>query len=418
MLANILGTHTYTKKSPCIRRHVEAKSAVAFFVVVMYFSAYTSCMFMPAYFEKTALNALMRHLGKLAPEAQNLAVKSLPGPIRSSAAYKLLGGRAAATARGISDAQGHGTQHIFNVTRNAQRLSQPMGQTVQRQSTLGGLLHDVGRETEGRLKQQLGKPVFNRTQSAQHSELGGKFTKQFLNQGQNKQLAQQAGISRPQVTGAVRAHDTNAWAFDPRLKHNVAAQPTAAATYLGDKIEGFGRKGAERTVSMTEKFRDAPVHLNKLRSSNVQKYNAALDTAGPAYEHLRPSVGQFDQSMRGYMRSSRYTNLLRSGNVQQAAHRPGGAVQQFAGPALPPVPMAPAMKAAAYHMEKMAMSTDPLLEILKLIGVKGNIMKIERTLDQLFKQGLIRQETVLGTIFKLPLSKRIEAMKYLTRYLV
>lgn len=124
-------------------------------------------------FEKIAINSLMKYMGTLAPRARMQTMRQLPGEMRSTVAYKTLGNQAGATAAKLPGDAGHGAEHVFSVTRDAQKFTQQQPLAIRRRATLGGLLHDVGRETEGVMQKRVGKQVFKQSPQLFHSELGG-----------------------------------------------------------------------------------------------------------------------------------------------------------------------------------------------------------------------------------------------------
>ena len=251
---------------------------------------------------KVALNRLTKHImAKGGPKAQAAAISALPKAVRGKQAYKALGRQAAGTVSRMSDAAGHGRSHIFSVTRNAQQFTQGMPEQVRRRATLGSLLHDVGREAEGRVKKRIGKPAFKRTPSAWHSELGGRYSKDFLRK--NRQTAQHVpGLSRGRLSGTVRGHDTDIHAVKPWTEKVLGRDPAASATYLADKAEGMGRVGAERTVQMAKKFKETPAETWGVAQKNVSKYDRAIkQRANPQQaQMLRPRVREYEDTMRRY----------------------------------------------------------------------------------------------------------------------
>jgi hypothetical protein len=269
--------------------------------------------------EKIALNRLTKHLLSKAPGEVGTALKKLPAEMKSQQAYKLLGHRAADVAARMPDAAGHGAQHVFNVTRSAQQFTQGMPQQVQRRATLGALLHDVGREAEGTVKKRVGKAAFKASPDVWHSELGGRYSKNFLQS--NKEIAQHVpGLDRGQLSGTIRAHDTDIHSVRPWTKQRLAQDPAASATYLADKAEGMGRMGAERTVQMAQKFKEPIPETMGVVGKNVQKYNSALQ---------QPYVTPHQRTLL-QPKIHEYQNLM--GHYGQTGQLPGSVVpaQQFA----------------------------------------------------------------------------------------
>lgn len=252
--------------------------------------------------EKIALRALTKHLMKKAPAARAAALKALPAPLRSQEAYKQLGHQAAGMVKRMPGDAGHGAQHVFNVTRNTQRLLQNQPVSVRRRGTLGALIHDVGREAEGTVKKRIGREAFRQTPSAWHSELGGRYAKNFLQQ--NRQVAQYVpGLTKGRLSGVVRAHDTDIHSVKPWTRQTLARDPAAAMTYTGDKMEGMGRIGAERTVQMAQKFKEPVAETMGVAQKNLGKYQALAQQPyiGPAQRQiLQPQISEYQRLMQHY----------------------------------------------------------------------------------------------------------------------
>ena len=231
-------------------------------------------------FEKTAMNRVTRELLKRSPGAAQKLLKGMSRggaqragakAIQEQAAYKVLGnkayGRMAATMEGAG--AGHDAGHVRAVTKNTQGLlggrDMRTGRALQqsasginpreyRRATLGSLLHDTGRHAE------IAQAAKGITQS--HGELGNRSVKDFMrkNKGVARFLPETRGVA-----GDVRVHDTDNWKnlesmrtskTSPRslkakgmAKGRVYGNPSAGAVYLGDKMEGFGRTGYNRTLA-------------------------------------------------------------------------------------------------------------------------------------------------------------------------
>jgi len=332
---------------------------------------------------KESSSRIMKELLKLAPEARAAAVKKLPAHLRSNASYKLLGREAAGSAARVSNAGGHGAQHIFDVTRTAQKFTKDMPQAVRQRATLGSLLHDVGRETEGVIQKRMGKDLFNQTPSAWHSELGGRYTKQFLQR--NKAYARNVpGMNKGRLSGTVRAHDTDAWGAYPWLEKRVSQDPATAATYLADKTQGLGRTGAERTVAMANKFKETPAQTWNVAQKNLGKYDNAINRfATPSQQQmLRPQLGEYRSQMQHY----RQTGAL------------------------------PGLQQKAASLEKSAMGAHDLKRILGLVG-KESPEAVARMVRNLSTRSPNTAAELIPAIFSLPMHERRAAIEFLAKYL-
>jgi hypothetical protein len=273
-----------------------------------------------AHIEKIAYKALVNYLAKLAPSAQKQVLKSLPPEMASQASYKLLGRKANQAISTMSDAAGHGRGHIRNVTRNVQDLMLDAPNLAdRRRGVISALLHDVGREAEGRMKKRLGKAVFKQTPSAAHSELGGRYAEKFLRQ--NKHLAKRVpGLDQGRLKGAIRAHDTDAHKVMPWTREQLFRDRAAGATYLGDKMEGLGRVGAERTVSMAQKFKELPSETWGIAQKNKDKYRNVIDTFATPEQavKLNPLLDEYVSQMAHYRDTGALPAIAKTSSVKES----------------------------------------------------------------------------------------------------
>lgn len=270
--------------------------------------------------EKIAVRALTRFIRAKPAEEAAKVIKGLPPNLRSEQAYKELGHRAARAASKVPDTAGHGAQHIFNVTRNVQALSKQRAPATRRRATLSSLLHDVGRGAEGRAKTRVGKKVFKRSPEMWHSELGGRYSKDFLRK--NKALSRYTPeMQRGRLSGAVRAHDTDIHPVKPWLESRLKADPAAGATYLADKMEGLGRTGAERTVAMAKKFKEPLSETKKVVDKNLKKYKRVIGSyAKPEQARvLTPKLREYQKTMEHYDATGRLPEMGKAASVNDFA---------------------------------------------------------------------------------------------------
>lgn len=322
----------------------------------------------------------MKYLLKLAPTARAQAVKRLPSALRSSASYKLLGHAAGDVAAKLPGGAGHGAEHVFDVTRAAQRFSGAQNTAIQRRATLGGLLHDVGREAEGTMRDRLGKKVLNQSPQYFHSELGGRYAKDFLNK--NRQYAQYVpGLQQGRLSNVIRAHDTDAHAFRKFTPKVLRQDPSAANVYMADKMQGIGDVGANRTISMAKKFNETPLQTQEVVNKNIPKYQNIISNYARTPEQMQQmqaALGQYQQRMQGY-----YDSFI--------------------------------PKAASF--QKGAASMNEIGKLLVLFGRKAT-QSIEDILKEVIAKNPHNAEAeVSKAIFKLPPEKRIEAMNIAVKLL-
>jgi len=212
-------------------------------------------------FIKEAITALRRHLMQMPAQQRVGAIAKLPGEMQQTQAYKELGGRAANVVRSLPTAAGHGAPHVFGVARQARGIlssgSSPAPQQVQRQATMGALLHDVTRTPAFHQERQMGKAEFAKHPELFHSNTGAAAAKGFLG-GQNAPLTRMARINPQNVATNVQAHDTDAWKSNPALKQRIGSSRSAHAIYAGDKLEGLGAKGFDRTRQVGIEQKETP----------------------------------------------------------------------------------------------------------------------------------------------------------------
>ena len=327
-------------------------------------------------FEKIARTRLLKYLLDLAGPARAQAVKALPAPIRSQAAYKLLGTEAANVARTLPGGAGHGAKHVFDVTRQAQQFAAGMPQATRQRTVLSSLLHDVGRGAEGRMKMRLGESLFARTPSAYHSELGGRYAKSFLRR-QQPYARYVPGVSRGRLSGAIRAHDTDIHRLKPWTQRLLTRDPAAGATYLADKAHGLGRVGAERTVAMAQKFKETPLQTWGVAQKNLAKYRGIIGRyATPAQARMMtPQLGEYGKQMRYYRRH---------GMLPKAAEL------------------------------KEAMPVKDFVRVLSRIGIDSNA-SIIRVLKKLLRFSPAGKTEIVQAVYKLPVNKRMDALNLISK---
>lgn len=261
--------------------------------------------------DKIAKRRLTKFLEGKKGKAKIDALKKLPKKLREEQAYKILGDKAQKTVKKMSDKGGHGKGHVFEVTKGTQELMKGQSTEAKRRGTLGSLLHDVARTPEGKIKKQLkkkhgkkeGKRRFEADTSSYHSELGGRYAKNFVKA--NKPVASMVpGLNKGKLSGVVRAHDTDIHSLKPWTAKRMVTDPAAKATYMSDKATGFGLGGAKRTVAMGHEFGETPKQTaNFALKKNMPKYRKVIGMASPQQQQvLRPQLQAYQSSMRRYGR--------------------------------------------------------------------------------------------------------------------
>jgi len=269
--------------------------------------------------EKLANMRVMKVLSKLNKAARIAKIKTLPKTLQQQVSHKFLGRDAAKVVRGMDDTAGHGASHVFKVTRNAQALSKGAPAHVRRQSTMGALLHDVGRHPEVTARARVGKKVFKQSPELWHSELGTKYTKNFYKK--RAALAKMSGTDPKAVRQAVRVHDTDAWKLYPGTEKAMLKNPTSRNVYLGDKMDALGARGAQRTVGFSEAIGQRPTEVSSFLQGNVAKYENIGKTMvhDPATKRLwGEQVGQYQSHMNHYLA----TGSLPPEALVRAAYKP------------------------------------------------------------------------------------------------
>ena len=191
--------------------------------------------------EKTAVNRLVRYLESLKkmPQAAELAL--LPEELRSQSAYKLLGHK----AQGLAERKAvvKPPTHTYDVTRRIQKTLSPLQESdpdIYRRGVLSGLLHDVGKAKELKLKGRV-----------PHAELGAQRAEKLLRK--NPALTEAVpGLDQGQLADVVRAHNTSLYKQRPYLRHMTEADPAAAVLREADDASNAMRLlGTKRGPTLT-----------------------------------------------------------------------------------------------------------------------------------------------------------------------
>jgi len=277
--------------------------------------------------EKLAMNALTKRLLAASPQKAESLLAQLPKADRAQASYKVLGNKARqAVQSSMPPGAGHGADHVWDVTRDAQGLmggrlkGRPtnvaagdvdFSPDVYRRGVMSSLLHDIGRPAEGRVMKGLqaqlgkkpGKASFKQQPDLWHSELSGRHAKDFLQK--NKAVAKNVpGLDKGQLSGAIRGHDTDIHKKLPWTRERLLDDPAAGATYLADKTQGLGAKGVDRTLEMARKFDETPAETyNFAIGKNVPKYQKAIDDFAPspaARDSLMAKLDEYRTGMEGF----------------------------------------------------------------------------------------------------------------------
>ena len=295
--------------------------------------------------EKLAMNALTKRLLSASPQKAKSLLSQLPKADRAQASYKVLGNKAReAVQSSMPVGAGHGADHVWDVTRDAQGLlggrikgrptnvaagEASMPHDTYRRGVLSSLLHDVGRPAEGRvlkgLQAQLGKKPgkasFKQQPDLWHSELSGRHAKNFLQK--NQQVAKNVpGLDKGQLSGAIRGHDTDIHKKLPWTRERLLDDPAAGATYLADKTQGLGAKGVDRTLEMGQQFGETPAETyNFAVGKNVPKYQKAIEDFAPsptAREALMAKLDDYRTGMEGFAQKHNVP-IARPAPLQKAA---------------------------------------------------------------------------------------------------
>ena len=201
---------------------------------------------------KFASARLMRYLRSLPQTQQVAAVRKLPSDLRSTASYKVIGGQAADAVKRMPGGHGHGSDHVFSVTRRFQNNAKPrpdvssfvMPVEQRRVGTLGALLHDIGRQYENPVVARTGRKITELPSQYWHSESGARYAKRMLDSSPlTKFFDSRIGTK---VKNLIRVHDTDGHKQFPQLKQRFLDDPNQMANrgvYLSDKVDGLGHMG-------------------------------------------------------------------------------------------------------------------------------------------------------------------------------
>ena len=326
--------------------------------------------------EKLSLNRMMKELFKLPKAARPGMLATFPKDIREMASYKLLGNEAANVAKTLPGGYGHGAEHVFGVTRDVQDLTRNQPTGVKQRATIGALLHDVGREGEGKIQKQKWKKFVYEPQGvgSAHSELGGRFAKNFL--AQNQQYVKNIRPGMNKVPNIIRAHDTDVHAVKPWTENKLIEDPAAGAVYLGDKTQAVGSMGAQRTVDTGKKFNETPQQTWAVAQNNLKKYDRIFNTFADENQLklLRPKLKEYEDQMRYFGEHG----------------------------------VLPEAKAASLNK---GASAEDFVKVLLMLD-KEEAPAVEKFLKELLAKGSSGRSELFDAIYKLPLSKRLRALKF------
>jgi len=263
----------------------------------------------PSPMVKTASRRMMKYLSGLAPAKRMSTVRSLPPDLRATAAHKTIGRQAADVVKRMPNDHGHGSDHVFAVTRNFQNATRPresagyrgLDLNMRRQGTIGSLLHDVGRRYEDPVVARTGKKITESSPHYWHSESGARYAKRMIERNPySRFLPADMGTN---VKNMLRVHDTDAHAQFPQLTQRFLYDPRQVANramYAADKQDGLGTMGALRTLQTGHGYgqtvgESTAYAMNK----NMPKYQRVINEyATPSQQlDMQRELGNYSQAM-------------------------------------------------------------------------------------------------------------------------
>jgi hypothetical protein len=262
--------------------------------------------------DKLASPRLMKYMRGLNPTQQIAITKTLTPELQATVAHKMIGRQAADVVRRMPNDHGHGSQHVFNVTKRFQTAAQPnvaagapgIPLEQRRRGVVGALLHDVGRKYEDPVAARAGMKINKLSPHLWHSESGGRYAKNMIQNNPFSQfLPKSTGTD---VRNMIRVHDTDAHKAFPELTKRFLYDKSQLANrtlYAADKADGLGYGGALRTfqtgVGKGETVGEsAAFALGK----NVPKYERIINEY--ALPHAKPKLmgelGNYQQAMHSW----------------------------------------------------------------------------------------------------------------------
>jgi len=351
-------------------------------------------------------NRLTKYLMGLPAEARSARIAMLPAADRAGAAYKVLGNEARQVAENLPGGAGHGAEHVLNVTRNTQDLMRGAAPNVRRRAVLGSMLHDVGREAEGRARKMYGKEGLQTRPELMHSELGGRFVKNFMQK--NRAVASFVpGVQHGGVSNIVRAHDADIHSIKPWTERYLGRDTAAGATYMGDKMDALGNHGAFRTISMAKKFHETPAQTAEVVKRNLPKYRKVIDRALPEQRPmLEARLQEYMKTMGDYVRSGGITPVP----LTRETHK---ILKSYRGVQIPENMLAMQRDLEGQGV-KFAMSMQGDKRLFEwALKQRLNGAQLRRTFSRLHEHVRGHPSETLQAIYKLPERVRVGVLKML-----
>ena len=252
----------------------------------------------------------------------------------------------------------------------------------------------------------------NMPRDISHSELGGRYAKNFMQRNRGLQNAV-PGLEGANLSNSIRAHDTDAHAAAPWAPKLLAQDPAAGATYLADKAQGMGQVGVDRTVETGAHFGQTPQQsYDYAMNKNMPKYDQAIAKFSPgpeATQRLRGKLQQYRQGMDQFATQhgiQHAPDMSHMWNQQQAAPQAQVKMAMIrpATPAAQKVKLAMAVSNFVRAYEQFLSRTKPvqpgaLAKLVTMIG-KGNPN---------------REHEAFAAIYKMPVDSRLKIMEALAQ---
>lgn len=209
--------------------------------------------------EKTAVNRLVRYLEALKKPQQLAALGHLPPELQEQAAYKLLGHKAQDLV--LRKSLVKPPTHTWDVTREVQQQLAPFKEApledVYRRGVLGGLLHDVGRAKELKLRGRV-----------PHAELGARRADKLLRK--NPTLTSMVpGLDQGQLADVIRAHNNTLMGQRPYLRAIIKADPAASVLRQADNFAKLPVPRSVPAAVTTPNVPAVPSLVDRLRRAGM-----------------------------------------------------------------------------------------------------------------------------------------------------